>query len=324
MVKAGLRRVMAALIAVVFFVSVDSVAQAAVWRVVYELAGTQFDIRNTPLNLGNGKYDIGPGYLVIDYPASNGLLVDGAVQMRSFTLVQDFVASNPGTTVVADLFSEADFTGQQTFAAGTLSGGVLTWNESFLYKVVGTNTCTGTFCNLAGFTAGVPRDDSREDPLTFAPFTFGSGGPQGGASFEGGETLLPGIESADTYLLLKGREIRRQLLDQSDAPDGCLPYPPFGAHAADRDCDSSLSLTELLRVVQLFNAGQFHCSLVTEDSYQTGPGATGSCVPHTADFEDPAFRLTLSELLRSIQLFNLGSFAPCNAKDGDDGYCVEL
>lgn len=328
MCKGGLRRVMAALVAVVVFVSVDCGAQAAVWRVVYELAGTQFDIRNTPLNLGNGKYDVGPGYLVVDYSASNGNLVDGPVQMRGFSLVQEFVATNPGATVVADLFSEANFSGQQTFATGSLSGGVLTWSEPFLYKVVGTNTCTGNFCNLAGFTAGVPRDDSREDPLTLNSFTFGSGGPQGGASFDGGETLLPGIESADTYLLLKGREIRREFVEQPTAPDSCLPYPSYGAHSADRDCDGNMSLTELIRVVQLYNAGQFHCSLGTEDSYQTGPGATGSCVPHTADFEAPAFRLTLTELLRSIQLFNLGNFASCSAQEGEegeqgeDGYCI--
>lgn len=296
-------------------------ARADVWRVVYELAGTEFDIRNSPLGLGDGTYPVGPGYLVIDYSASGGALVDGPVQMRSFSLVEEFVATNPGATVVADLFAEANFSGAQTDATGTLASGTLTWGETFPYKVVGTNTCTGNFCGLAGFTAGVPRDDSDEYPVTFSAFTFGSGGPQGGASFEAEDTLLQSSDQADSYLLLKGREIRRELIDPSKQ-DGCLPYPPYGTHVADRNCDGSMALTELLRIVQLFNAGQFHCALGTEDSYQVGPGPTGTCVPHTADFEAPSFRLNLTELLRAIQLFNLGSFAPCENKDGDDGFCV--
>lgn len=321
MLKKLLGRAVAASTGVAALLTVAAHASADVWRVVYELAGTQFDIRDSPLGLGDGTYPIGPGYLVIDYPANNGSLVDGAVQMRGFSLVEDFVASNPGANVVADLFAEANFSGAQTVASGTLAAGTLTWNESFPYKVVGTNTCTGNFCGLAGFTAGVPRDDSDEYPVTFAAFTFGSGGPQGGASFEAGDTLLQSTEQAKSYLLLEGREIRRELIDPSKL-DGCLPFPYFGAHVADRNCDGSMSLAELLRVVQLFNAGQFHCALGTEDSYQVGPGTTGSCVPHTADYEEPFFRLTLTELLRSIQLFNLGSFAPCENKDGDDGFCV--
>ena len=299
-----------------------STSHAAVWRVVYDLEGVQLDIRNTPLGLGNGSYVIGPGYIVIDYPASGGALVDGAVQMRRFSLVQDFTTATSSARVDADLFSESNFSGVQTLATGTLAAGVITWTQSFPYKLTGTNTCTGNFCGLAGFEEGVPTDEAREDPVTFAPFTFGSGGPQAGAGFDGDEVLLPGNAAADTFLLLQGREIRRTLLEPG-APDSCLNFPSYGAHTADRDCDGSFRLSELLRVVQLFNALQYHCELGTEDSYEVGPGNTGACVRHAADFDETPFRLSLSELLRAVQLFNVGSFAPCaTQKDGDEGFCA--
>jgi hypothetical protein len=310
------------IVASVLLVS-TGIADAAVWRVIYELDGTRFEVRDTPFGAGDGSYEVGPGYVTIDYTASGNALVDGPVQLRGFSLVLDFLADNAGASVRSDLLSVANFTGQQTAAAGSLSNGVLTWSESFPYKVTGTITCNGIFCGFAGFEEGVPRDESGEDSVTFTNFTFESGGPQAGAPFVAAELSLDAGGGASTFLLIQGREVRRSLVEPQ-APDACINFPIYGAHAADRDCNGAFQLNELLRVVQLFNSLQYSCELGTEDSYDVGPGNTSACLPHTADFSEPFFRIDLSELLRTIQLFNVGGFAPCaSQKDGDEGFCAE-
>lgn len=310
-------------IAAIFALGITAGAQTQVMRVVYDLTGTHFEIRNTFQGLGDGAYEIGPGALVVDYPVSNGLIVDGPVTLRNFTLIQQFVAANLGATVTADLFSEANFTGAQTSATGTLSNGVITWTQTIPYKVTGTNTCQGAFCSAAGFPQqGVPRDESGQSDVQFQPFRFVTGGPQQGRSFSGDEVLLQSDASADTYLILEGREVRRKLID-ANAADPCLNFPTRGAHAGDSNCDATLGLGELVRVVQLFNAGIFRCDPSgTEDSYRTGAGDTSGCARHTSDYTAPAFQISLTELLRTIQWFNLGELSPCvSPATSEDGYC---
>ncbi len=188
-------------------------ARADVWRVTYDLDGSRFDIRGTPFGIGDGSFPVGPGTLVVDYPIVGDALVEGTVQMRSYNLVLNFTAGGTGAEVTSDLDSQANFSGAQTFSEGTLSNGVLTWTQSFPYKVQGTNTCVGGFCGFAGFTEGVPQAIDSEDPFTFAAFTFEAGGPQAGAAFDGGEVAVPGSDSAQTFLLLAGTEISRERID---------------------------------------------------------------------------------------------------------------
>lgn len=276
-------------------------ARADVMRVTYDLAQTTLEIRNLPVG-GDQSHAIGPGTLVIDYTASGGVIVDGPVHLHAYELTQEFSTTTAGATVSTDIFAEANFTGALTYATGILSGGVITWNQTFPYKVSGTNLCTGTtlVCTLAGFTVNVPRDEGRQDPVTFAPFRFGNGGPAAGAGFNGDELLLPGNDQADTYLLLRATETSRKLL--------------------------GYELSDVLRVVQFFNAGRYHCRNSTEDGFDIGPptaGGTENCEGHQADYQGGAnFRLNLSELLRTIQLFSLGGAIPCPiGQSSEDGFC---
>jgi len=73
-----------------------------------------------------------------------------------------------------------------------------------------------------------------------------------------------------------------------------------------------------LRLIQLYNAGEFHCDAETEDGYALGPGAQ-DCASHSADYAPQDWRLNLSELLRSIQFYNAIGYLPCN--EGEDGFC---
>jgi len=90
-------------------------------------------------------------------------------------------------------------------------------------------------------------------------------------------------------------------------------------HTADQDADYIISLSELLRVIQFFNSGGFHCETGTEDSYAPGPGGDTSCTPHHSDYNPQNWSINLSELLRIIQFFNMGGYHSCEGSE--DGFC---
>lgn len=91
-----------------------------------------------------------------------------------------------------------------------------------------------------------------------------------------------------------------------------LSMAPLSFHSADTDQNSRIGLSELLRVVSLFNhsagnlrTGEIHAQNGTEDGYAPGPGAqTGQA--HSTDI-DGDWHFTLSELLRLISFYNYSS-----------------
>ncbi len=90
-------------------------------------------------------------------------------------------------------------------------------------------------------------------------------------------------------------------------------------HTADQNSDFSISLSELLRVIQFFNSAGFHCDEAGEDGYAPGGGDT-ACAPHDSDYSPQDWEVSLSELLRLIQFFNIGEYH-CDAL-GEDGYAT--
>ena len=110
--------------------------------------------------------------------------------------------------------------------------------------------------------------------------------------------------------------------DEVEARPRLLQYAA-AFHTADTDQSLALSLSELLRVVQLYNAEGLHCAAdsgSTEDGFEPGadPGAQ-SCLPHDTDYLPQDWVVSLSELLRAIQFFNAKGYAPCGL--GEDGFC---
>ncbi len=93
---------------------------------------------------------------------------------------------------------------------------------------------------------------------------------------------------------------------------------------ADTNGDSIVQLTELLRLIQLFNAGQYACaenSGATEDGFAlTAPPSEPACVLHSVD-QNGDKAISLSELLRGIQLYNLGGYTWCPDGGTEDGFC---
>lgn len=92
---------------------------------------------------------------------------------------------------------------------------------------------------------------------------------------------------------------------------------PGGQHAGDYIADWRVSVSELLRIIQFYNTGSFHCSPATEDGFAPGPG-DGMCPAHTADYAPQDWTISLSELLRMIQFYNAGCYGP--APDTEDGF----
>ncbi|HPO12989.1 MAG TPA: right-handed parallel beta-helix repeat-containing protein [Candidatus Hydrogenedentes bacterium] len=88
-------------------------------------------------------------------------------------------------------------------------------------------------------------------------------------------------------------------------------------HSGDQNQDFLISLSELLRVIQFFNSGGFHCEAGTEDGFAPAPGDT-SCTPHSSDYNTQNWQISLSELLRIVQFFNSGGYHQ-NA-GGEDGF----
>ncbi len=122
-----------------------------------------------------------------------------------------------------------------------------------------------------------------------------------------------------------------------------------GCHTADQNCDGLVNLSELLRVIQFFNSGGYHCETGTEDGYAPGPASDKGlqplvlavdrspdkglqplvlrqitkvdCLPHSSDYAPQDWLINLSELLRLIQFFNSGGYHYCPGESTEDGFC---
>jgi len=93
-------------------------------------------------------------------------------------------------------------------------------------------------------------------------------------------------------------------------------------HSIDQNANGAVTMDELLRVIQLFNAAGYQCDAAGEDGYQLHAGDSHDCLSHASDYADPRFVVDLSELLRSVQLFTLGGYTKCTGYlEQDDGYC---
>ncbi len=93
------------------------------------------------------------------------------------------------------------------------------------------------------------------------------------------------------------------------------------AYTADQNDDGQISLSEMLRVIQLFNSNGYHCDAGTEDDYAPGPGGA-ACAGHASDYNPQDWVINLSELLQVIQFFNSGGYHACPGTE--NGFCPGL
>jgi len=113
-------------------------------------------------------------------------------------------------------------------------------------------------------------------------------------------------------------------LDPQRKPSDCAVTVMM--HDADSNQNGELDLAELLRVIQLYNAGEYFCAAGdTDDGFSlVSVGlefGSGDCTTHSSDFAGAPGIISLSELLRTIQFFNLGGVVPCPGQT-EDGFCI--
>ncbi len=109
------------------------------------------------------------------------------------------------------------------------------------------------------------------------------------------------------------------LVDAAMAGFSITPLANTGQHAADSDGDWSVSLSEILRIIQFFNSDSYHCEPGTEDGYAPSLGAQ-DCLPHDSDYNAQDWAVNLSELLRAIQIYNTAEGYYHTDGGGEDGF----
>lgn len=90
-------------------------------------------------------------------------------------------------------------------------------------------------------------------------------------------------------------------------------------HAADVNHDCVLQVEELVRCVQIYNAGAYRCG-DGDDGFAPGTAGTQDCGAHTADYVPQDWSIALDELMRVVQLYDAGGLHACET--GEDGYCL--
>jgi len=117
------------------------------------------------------------------------------------------------------------------------------------------------------------------------------------------------------------------------------PCEPRIYHSADYSPkDYEISLSELLRVIQIYNyrSGAYHCDENSEDGYRPGVGINYYCRYHTSDYShkilhpgktieyvQPDWIIDIDELLRAIQIYNVQSTPQYDVDlSSEDGFKV--
>jgi len=144
--------------------------------------------------------------------------------------------------------------------------------------------------------------------------------PQGSGAAPGPSSNLNLVADDDTFAFFAAAAAKG-----AGEGEGAVDGEGVGEIAfmsADTNEDFSLSLSELLRVVQLYESGAHSCAETpdaTEDGFLLGPGAQ-DCAAHTADYNPEDWSFSLSELLRMIETYNVGFYEACGGSE--DGFCV--
>lgn len=182
------------------------------FMIEYDLAGSQFEIRNTPLGAGDATNDIGPGRLRVRYPAVSGAKANGPVALIEYTNVMQFTVNQVETDMIAS--AGPDTCGIST---GDFNNGIIEWSGPILnYQSKGEVTCHAgeLVCGLANLPNGEPVDRDTETDQDLNPFVFLEDG-----SFTMEWVEIPNDDAGDTFLSLKGREVVRICIQNEDCQD---------------------------------------------------------------------------------------------------------
>lgn len=232
------------------------------------------------------------------------------------------VDSNVATVTVAepsDIFATHNVVGR-----GYRAGGTVTIATTFNYSgpatalglevdlPAGWSYASSTGEDVPGTTPGADTTGTIGWAYTNVPtspvsFSYTLNVPEG----ETAPIVLTAI-----YRFRDGSPSGEQVITVTPAPLTVPSTPPF--HTADTDGDSRFSLSELLRVIELYNTrngttrtGHYRVQSDTEDGFAPEPtltdGESGGLVQFHAGDTNRDGKFSLSELLRIIELYNYRS-----------------
>lgn len=96
---------------------------------------------------------------------------------------------------------------------------------------------------------------------------------------------------------------------------------PPRPHSADTNGDFAFSMSELLRVIQLYNSGRYYCNPEQEDGFSVEENQEAQdCSPHDSDFNPQDWRISFQEVMRAIQFFNAGNYYASPDLGTEDGF----
>gem|GEM_PF-3469840 len=286
----------------------------------------------------------GAGVYTVTLTASNTAGSDDETKTDYITVTEPVVApvaAFSGTPTSGNRDLTVQFTDQSTNNPTTWSwsfgdGGTSTaQNPSHTYTAAGVYTVTLTSSNTAG-----SDDETKTDYITVtepvvAPVAAFSGAPTSGmkdltVQFTDQSTNNPtawswsfgdgGTSTAQnpshTYTAA-GVYTVTLTVSNATGSDGetKIDYITVGEqqvyHSADYNpADYYISLSELLRVIQFYNVGSYHCDPTGEDGYAPGvKDGAYTCTPHSSDYfvegqSAQDWMITFPELLRLIQFYN--------------------
>ncbi len=147
-----------------------------VWQITYDLAGSEFEISNTPFGAGDQvntlqePYDadtnIGPGTFVLQFEDVDGA-PGGLGTMVSYAMSLHFVVGGT-VTVTTDIEGTA---GPEACGVtqGLLAGTTVAWAPPLItdYTTEGQVLCQGPLCSAGGLPNGTPvvQDDVVDQPI---------------------------------------------------------------------------------------------------------------------------------------------------------------
>lgn len=170
---------------------------------------------------------------------------------------------------------------------------------------------------------------------TFAELRVGAPGATGALVLDLGNPASPILVEVEASLYTAMARTPHYLsigaAESGVAIRGDLTCDPFagadGVQSVDKDGDFIVSLSELLRVIQLYNVNGLHCAEApgdTEDGYVSGTGLNHDCAPHDSDYNPQNWVISLTELLRAIQLYNAAGYHYCPIDNTEDDFCPGL
>lgn len=200
-----------------------STGACQVWEITYDLAGSEFEISETPFGAGDQTnvlqepYDaggnIGPGSFVLQFEDVDGA-PGGLATMNSYQMVLGFVVG--GTVMVTTDIEGQAGPAECGITQGLLNAGTVAWAPPQIvdYVTTGTVLCEGALCSAGGLPNGkaVDQGGTSNQPITDFVFEDDLSG------FTMAEIVVGTENSSVNSWLYVGTETGREMVD---APD-CL------------------------------------------------------------------------------------------------------